>query len=151
MINIETNNSLWCPYGKRKTWQKSWRIDWVYGYQLFCHLGNKTEALDDILSSLCFVEGDDKKNSHKSANHNGGNSFLKLHYHSWNTMLSQDFSSTFKQTRKIKLVTLSLNSSSKVWPHFSLSISQLVYCTQWFYLVVVPRFNGLSDGTLMLK
>ena len=57
----QTNNSLWCPYGKRKTWQKSWRIDWVYGYQLFCHLGNKTEALDDILSSLCFVEGDEKK------------------------------------------------------------------------------------------
>ena len=89
----QTNNSLWCPYGKRKTWQKSWRIDWVYGYQLFCHLGNKTEALDDILSSLCFVEGDEKKNnSHKSANHNGVNSFLKLHYYSWNSKFSQDFS-----------------------------------------------------------
>ena len=49
---------------------------------------------------LCFVEGDEKKNnSHKSANHNGGNSFLKLHYYSWNPMLSQDFSSTFKQMR----------------------------------------------------
>ena len=95
-----TNNSLWCPYGKRETWQKSWRIDWVYGYQLFCHLGNKTEALDDILSSLCFVEGDEKKNNrHKSANHNGVNSFLKLHYYSWNPKLSQDFSSIFKQTR----------------------------------------------------
>ena len=45
------------------------------------------------------LRGMKKNNIHKSANHNGGNSFLKLHYYSWNPKLLQDFSSIFKQTR----------------------------------------------------